>query len=104
MSSYLRGCTPEEAMYIAISYLEATVHEWWIVYQLTEEGQRIDTWDKLKSALLKLFQPLNNEKLARDKLAKWKQVKDVSTFNEDFLRIILDIPNIINEEQMDRYT
>ena len=35
---------------------------------------------------------------------KWRQVKDVSIFNDDFQRIILDIPNISIEEQIDRYT
>ncbi len=39
-----------------------------------------------------------------DKLAKWKHLKDVATFNDDFQRIILDIPNIREDEQIDRYT
>lgn len=30
--------------------------------------------------------------------------KDVATFNDDFLKIILDIPNISMEEQLDRYS
>ena len=47
---------------------------------------------------------MNKSKKARDKLAKWRQVKDVSTFDYDFQRIILDIPNICIEEQIDRYT
>ncbi len=39
----------------------------------------------------------------RDKLARWKQTKDVSSFNEDFQKILLDIPTITIEEQLDRY-
>jgi hypothetical protein len=58
----------------------------------------------LQPALIKRFDTLNKVKIARDKLAKWKQIKDVPSFNDDFQRIILDIPNISVEEQIDRYT
>ena len=33
-----------------------------------------------------------------------RRVKDVSTFNDDFQKIMLDIPNKSIEEQIDRYT
>lgn len=42
--------------------------------------------------------------MARDKLAIWKQIKDVVTYNKYFLDIVLDIPNISIEEQIDRYS
>lgn len=104
MDNYLTTASPEESLPIAVSYLEGSAHEWWIAYQSTPEGSIVTSWIDLRSALLKRFQPLNKQKAARDKLAKWKQIKDVATFNEDFLRIILDIPNIAMEEQIDRYT
>ena len=104
MDNYLRGTPQEDGIPVAVSYLEGSAHEWWIAYQNTAEGRGITNWPLLKDALVKRFQPLNKEKIARDKLAKWKQVKDVSSFNEDFLRITLDIPNISMEEQVDRYT
>ena len=37
-------------------------------------------------------------------LSKWRQLKDVLSFNEESLRILLDIPNISEEEQIVRYT
>ena len=104
MDNYLQGSEPTQALAIATSYLDGNAHEWWIVFRTTQEGSDVKTWDDLKEALRKRFQPLNKKKAARDKLAKWKQVKDVSSFNEDFLRIILDIPYISMEEQIDRYT
>ena len=104
MDNYTRSSSPEHAFLIAVSFLEGNAHEWWIVHSLTEEGRNIVTWQGLKEALIKRFQPLNKTKMARDKLAKWKQVRDVSSFNEDFLRILLDIPNISEEEKIDRYT
>ena len=42
--------------------------------------------------------------MARDKLVKWEQIKYESYFNEEFLHILLDIPNISKEEKIDRYT
>ena len=104
MDNYTRSSSPEQAFLIAVSFLEGNAHEWWIVHSLTEDGRSITTWQGLKEALVKRFQPLNRTKMARDKLAKWKQIKDVSSFNEEFLRILLDIPNISEEEKIDRYT
>lgn len=104
MDNYTNGAPPDQAMAIAVSFLDGNAHEWWIVHSSTNEGRDISTWDHLKQALLKRFQPLNKTKIARDRLAKWKQLKDVPSFNEEFLRIILDIPNISEEEKIDRYT
>ena len=104
MENYIRNTPSAQAMAIAISYLEGNAHEWWIVHSTTPEGSQIATWAALKEALLARFQPLNKAKVARDRLGKWKQVRDVSSFNEDFLRIILDIPTISEEEKVDRYT
>ncbi len=47
---------------------------------------------------------MNKEKVARDKLAKWKRLTHVATFNDDFEKIILGIRNISIEERIDRYT
>ena len=58
----------------------------------------------MKEASTTRFDTLNKKKIARDKLAHWKQIKDIRRFNEDFQKIILDVPNISMEEQVDRYT
>ena len=104
MSNYLRDVNEPQAMSIAVSYLQSTAHDWWIKYQLTEDGKNVETWPQLKDALIARFDTLNKEKIARDKLARWRQIKDVKTFNDDFQKIILDIPNISVDEQIDRYT
>lgn len=104
VTNYVSGIPGEQALAIAVSYLEGPAHEWWIGYQQTEDGQQVQTFDQLKPAISTRFESLNKVKVARDKLAKWKQIKDVSSFNDDFQRIILDIPNISIEEQIDRYT
>lgn len=104
MDNYLQNVSDDEAIKIAVSYLHDGAHEWWMVYQKAEEGNSIRTWSALKEALVRRFDVLNKEKIARDKLAKWRQIKDVLSFNEDFQKIILEIPGISAEEQIDRYT
>lgn len=103
MDNYLQNMSDEEALNIAVSYLHDGAHEWWMVYQQSE-GSSVRTWSALKEALVARFDVLNKEKIARDKLAKWRQIKDVVSFNEDFQKIILEIPGISVEEQIDRYT
>ena len=104
MENYIGNMEGEQALQLAVSYLSGAAHEWWIVYHQGEEGKDVKNWEGLKKGLITRFDTLNKEKIARDKLARWKQIKDVSTFNDDFQRIMLDIPNISMEEQIDRYT
>ena len=56
----------------------------------------------MKETLIVLFESLKNTKIAQDKLAKWKQIKDVASFIEDFQKILLDVTNITVEEKLDR--
>ena len=99
------GNTPgANSLNVASSYLDGHAHEWWIVHKQTAEGAAISTWSQFKDALVQRFQTLNKEKIARDKLAKWRQMKDIVNFNSDFQKIILDIPDISVAEQLDRYT
>ena len=104
MDNYLRNMDPPEALPIAVSCLEDGAHEWWIVFKESQEGKQITDWNGLRSSIISRFDTLNKEKVARDKLAKWRQVKDVVKFNQDFQKILLDIPDIAMKEQVDRYT
>ena len=104
MDNYVRDIDQSTAFNIALSYLSGNAHEWWIFYQNSKEGKGIEGWQGLREALIRRFDTLNREKIARDKLATSKEVKDVATFNDYFLRILLESPNINVEEQIDRYT
>lgn len=104
MENYLGSKTDDVGLHIALSYLQSTAHEWWMVFKETDKGQLVNSWSALKKALVERFETLNKTKIARDKLAKWKQIKDVTTFNEDFQKILLDIPGIGDDEKIDRYT
>ena len=58
----------------------------------------------VKNAMIKRFQTFNKEKISEDKLAKWRQMKNVVQFNNDFQKIILDITDTCFPEQLYRYT
>ena len=104
MENYLGGLSQEQGFHVALSYLTGNAHEWWIVFEKSAEGQTVQSWGALRHALIHRFETLNKEKIARDKLARWKQVKDVPTFNDDFNKILLDIPDIGVKDQIDRYS
>jgi len=105
MTSYVHGLSDDQAFAIAITYLTDDAHEWFIANQAaaTAAGHPMTSWQAFIVAVTKRFNPLNKVKLARDKLSRWRQLKDVQTYNTDFLKIILDIPSIGLDEQLDRY-
>ena len=89
MDNYVRDISLSTAFNISISILPGNAHEWWIFYQNSEEGKVIHGWQSLLEALNRRFDTLDCEKIAKDKLSKWKKVKDVASFNEDFLNLII---------------
>ena len=46
---------------------------------------------------------MNKIKVARNKLSRVKQIKEVASFNEDYRKILLEISMTITEEIMDRF-
>ncbi len=103
LDNYLGDQDDERAMQVATTYLTGEAHEWWIVHS-SVTSPAPTTWSGLRSAITMRFNPLNKVKQARDKLSRWKQVRSVSAFNREFLKIVLDIPTITMEEQVDRYS
>jgi hypothetical protein len=55
-------------------------------------------------ALKRQFEPVNSEKLARDKLAALRQERSARDYIHQFRTLVLEIPNISPEEVMDRFT
>ena len=62
---------------VPIIYISGSIHERWIGYNETDKGRQVTTWPLVKEALIRLLESLNREKVARGKLDKWKQFKDV---------------------------
>ncbi len=61
------------------------------------------TWLKLQEASIQRFERVKKINIVIDKLKRWKQIEDFPSFNEVFQKILLDIPTITVEEQLNRY-
>ncbi len=91
-----------QAMTVAVSYLHGAADESWLGYKQTDDGRQVTTWLQLQMALIGKSETLNKIKIAQSKLARWNQIKDVPAYNEDFQKILLYVPTITMEEQVDR--
>ncbi len=100
VNNYVGNEQNPQALNVAVSYLRGAAHEWWIGYKETEQGIQVTTQPLLQEEFIGRFETLNKIKIAQDTLARWKQIKDVLSFNEDFQNILLDIPDITVEEQL----
>jgi hypothetical protein len=98
VTSYIHGLPDQQAFSIAITYLTADAHDWFIADQTTATaaGHPMTSWVALTEAITKRFSPLNKVKLARDKLSRWRQLRDVPSYNTEFLKITLDIPTSVS--------
>lgn len=61
-------------------------------------------WLELKRELIDFFRPENTTRLARDKLAALVQVGDLTDYINTFMNIKLEIPNMTEEEAVDKFT
>jgi hypothetical protein len=95
-TSYIHGLSYRQAFSIAVTYLTTDAHDWFIANQTsaTAAGHPMTSLVALTEDLSKRFSPLNKVKLARDKLSRWRQLKDVPSYNTDFVKIILYVPHI----------
>jgi Retrotransposon gag protein len=105
MTNYIHGLPDPQEFSIAITYLTADSKDWFIANHTTATAawHPMTSWVALTEAITTRFSPLNKVKLARDKISRWRQLRDVPSYNTDFLKIILDIPHIGLEEQNDSY-
>ena len=101
MDTYVAGASDTAALAIVKTYLEGEAFSW---LRSHEADHEVRDWPALREALQRRFNPLNKVQAARDLLHKWKQVKDVATFNKSFQTIVMSIPDITTAEKIDRYS
>lgn len=100
MELYLAQIPEELKLKVAVSYLSGSAFEY---FNVANSVDQIVDWPSLKDRLKSQYQSVNKRKIARDKLARWKQLPSVVVYIESFMKIILDIPGISKEEVIDRY-
>lgn len=101
MELYLAQVPSNQKFNVAVSFLGEHAFDWFKVTQMVEP---MNDWDQLQVKLKERFEPVNKVQQARNKLAIWKQKGTVAVYNENFLKIIIDIPAISTDEVIDRYT
>ena len=84
LNNYIGSEQNPYSMNVAVSYLQGSAHECWLGCKETEGGKQVHTWTQLQQALIDKFETQNRSKVARDQLARWKQIKDFTSFNKDF--------------------
>lgn len=100
MELFLRNEKEAEKTDIAASYLRGAAYEWYLV---AKEHNLIVNWESMKQNLYATFEPVNKVELARDKLAVIRQTSTIERYNEEFRKIIFNIPRLSQDEAMDRY-
>lgn len=68
------------------------------VYQESDDEKQVKSRKDLKKAQVCRFKIPEKEKIAHNKLSCWSQVENVPSFNEDFQRNLLELPNVNKEE------
>lgn len=84
----------------AVTLLRDSALAWW---QSLETEQRPATWDAFKDQIIAYHQPRGSIVAARDKLAALYQKTSVEQYTKDFKDLALNIPDLREEEKMDRY-
>jgi hypothetical protein len=97
----------ERKVMVAASYLVDRAATWW---RNLAERARVSgvkpcngKWDVFKEKLIQAFRPVNHVKLARDKLATLKQYGSVAKYNDEFISLCMQIPDIGEADKLDRY-
>jgi hypothetical protein len=92
----------------AASFLRHNAATWWRARTLAAEDDPnelmdLGSWDGFKEALLKQFKPLNSAKVARDRLHSLRQTGSVIELTHYFNTLCADVPNMTEEEKMDKF-
>src|SRR4051812_44488293 len=95
----------EQAVYLATNLLRGDAATWWRHHfkKITDDEDELPNWKQFERLLSKKFKPVNATKVACDTLARLRQTSSVKAYNAAFTSTILEIPNISEEEMVDRY-
>jgi hypothetical protein len=97
------GLDDNQAGLLAITLLRGRADAWYRSVESSEENVPV-SWLFLKRELIGFFRPDNSVRIARDKLATLVQTGSLAEYINDFLNIKLEIPNMTEEEAVDKFT
>ena len=92
---------------IAATYLVDRAATWWRNVAENAKASGITpcngSWSVFKERLIQTFRPVNHVKLARDKIATLKQYSSVAKYNDEFISLCMQIPDMGEADKLDRY-
>jgi hypothetical protein len=103
IAEYCSSVSDDQKIAIAVTYLTGSAHDWYIGTKLRSDHS-FENFEEFHRAISTRFNPIDKVRAARDKLAKWRQLKSVYVYSQSFLEIVLDIPSITEDEKIDRYS
>ena len=108
MQQYCKALRLPETQWVefAATFLRDGASTWWRAHlDLVErqESPLITEWNVFKRVLTTQFQPVNAQKIARDRLHNLRQTKSVVEFVYEFHKICLEIKDVSPSEKLDRF-
>ena len=84
----------------AVNLFRGHVTTWMQTYS---SGTVLPPWSQVRSELERLFAPISEEQNARDRLATLKQRTGVAAYAAEFRQLILLLPQLPENDQIDRF-
>ena len=97
----------DKRILFAVSLLGGVAKSWWRFHVIQIDKKQVPdifTWETFKEVLLKRFCVVNATHTARGKLDALKQVGSVRSYISTFQNLLMQIPNIQDEESLHRFT
>jgi hypothetical protein len=90
---------------LAATYLDGNASTWWMQLVSEQPNNNADpiTWQIFYDRMMAAFKPINNKKIARNKIAVLKQTHSVQRYNNEFRSLCREIDDMTGAEQLDRY-
>lgn len=100
-ASYQRWDSVQTKNY-AVTLLRGRADTWYRTLE-TNPVEEPEDWLSFKRELIDFFRPDDASRIARDKLAAYRQVGNLNNYINGFMDIIASIPGITEEESCDKF-
>jgi hypothetical protein len=101
LNEYYAGVVDSKKLAIAVTHLSRSAHEWYIGTKILGNSP-VHDYTGFCSATSKRSNPIDKTRAARDKLAKWRQLRTFQIYSQYFVKIILDLSSLTEDEKIDR--
>ena len=103
------GFPEQERVAFAIALLRGSALHWWrtrhsaMANNPATAANQLNTWATFSAAITADFQPINNARVAREKLATIRQERSVQDYVSRFRAIMIQVEDLTEAEARDRF-